>query len=57
MFLRANLKNYQIDFLPVIISREKEIKPYTPVEKFTKMAEINPAIRLLKEKLDLDIDY
>lgn len=32
-------------------------KPYTPIEKFNFMIEKNPAVKDLKEKLDLEIDF
>jgi hypothetical protein len=41
-----------------LINKNPEtIKPFTPQEKFKKMAEKNPAIKTLKDKFDLEIDF
>ncbi len=56
-FLKQKLDNYQITLETRIQENHKELKPYTDKEKFEKMAEKNPALNKLKEKLDLDIEY
>ncbi len=56
-FLKNKLDNYQITLVTRIQENHKELKPYTDKEKFEKMAEKNPALNKLKDKLDLDIEY
>ena len=56
-FLRKKLKNDLIHISTVIQKDISESKPYTPMEKFNKMAEKNPALRMLKNQLDLEIDF
>jgi DNA polymerase-3 subunit gamma/tau len=56
-FLRNRLNNFLIEFTPKVIQAHKENKPYTPLDKFKKMAEINPAIIKLKDEFDLEIDF
>ncbi len=56
-FLRKRLKNDLIHISTVIQKDISELKPYTPMEKFNKMAEKNPALRKLKNQLDLEIDF
>ena len=57
-FLRKSLLNYQIN-LSLIVSSENLASevPYTPSEKFKKLAEINPAMNELKKQFDLEIEY
>ena len=55
--LRRKLKNDFIQLETEINSDIKKMKPYTPSEKFKKLAEKNPAIRKLKDQLDLEIDF
>jgi DNA polymerase-3 subunit gamma/tau len=55
--LRERLNNYQVQ-LDVVVTEHAEIKkPYTPQEKFNKMAAKNPALKTLKDQLDLEIDF
>ncbi len=56
-FLRNKLNNFELDFTPQVIISQKDNKPYTPLDKFKKMAEINPAIIKLKDEFDLEIDF
>ncbi len=57
-FLRKNLSNYSIDLnLKVEASPVTNENPYTPSEKFKKLAEKNPLINELKKKFDLEIEY
>ncbi|MFN5385852.1 MAG: DNA polymerase III subunit gamma/tau [Bacteroidota bacterium] len=56
-WLRKSLNNQSIKLRFGLIKTEegKEKKAYTSKEKFEKMAQLNPNIQLLKQKLDLDI--
>jgi DNA polymerase III subunit gamma/tau len=56
-FLRNRLNNYKIQLQTTISETKKNVKPYTDKEKFDLMAEKNPALRTLKDELDLEIEY
>jgi DNA polymerase-3 subunit gamma/tau len=56
-FLRAHLNNYKIQLQTSIAETQKNLKPYTDKEKYEMMAGKNPALRTLKEELDLEIEY
>jgi len=56
-FLRTRLNNSKIQLYSKIAETQKELKPYTDKEKYQKMVEKNPALRTLREELDLEIDY
>jgi DNA polymerase-3 subunit gamma/tau len=57
-YLRKNLSNYKINMkVEVFVSIQNSDNPYTPSEKFKKLAEKNPLINDLKNNLDLEIDY
>ena len=56
-FVRKELNNYKIQLQTVITKSPEIIKPFTNKDKFTKMAEKNPAIKTLKDKFDLEIDF
>lgn len=56
-FLRKELNNYSIQLQTVINKNPETVKPFTPQEKFKKMAEKNPAIKKLKNEFDLEIDF
>lgn len=57
-FLRKNLSNDKINLLvEVNINSNDTSNPYTPSEKFKKLAEKNPLIHDLKKKFDLEIEY
>ncbi|MCX6266165.1 MAG: DNA polymerase III subunit gamma/tau [Bacteroidetes bacterium] len=56
-FLRVHLNNYKIQLHTSIAETPKNVKPYTDKEKFELMAGKNPALRTLKEELDLEIEY
>ena len=56
-YLKEHLGLTQISITTTIIKVDEEKKPYTSIEKFKRMAEKNPSISKLKEKLDLDIDF
>ncbi len=57
-YLRKNLSNYKINLsVEVNIHSNDTGNPYTPSEKFKKLAEKNPLIHDLKQKFDLEIEY
>ena len=56
-FLRETLKNSGIRIQTLINQNPQDSKPYTPVEKFKKMAEINPTLIKFKDQLDLEVDF
>lgn len=56
-YLRTNLQN---DFIKVKTEMSEQIKsdiPYTPKDKFNKMVEENPSLKILQQKLGLDPEY
>lgn len=56
-FLRKRLNNFGIDLQINIAEKKGQNKPYTPMDKFKKLAEKNPALLKLRERFDLDVDY
>ncbi len=57
-FLKTALKNNLLEIEESLnVVPETEAKPYTSVDKFKKMAEINPDLQLFKDELDLDVEY
>jgi DNA polymerase-3 subunit gamma/tau len=56
-FLRERLNNYKIQLKTSIAETQRNLKPYTDKEKFELMAGKNPALRTLREELDLEIEY
>lgn len=57
-FLRKELSNYKINLMiDINATPSTNDVPYTPSEKFKKLAEINPAMNELKKRFDLDIEY
>ena len=56
-FLREKLNNYKIDILFSVEKIENTAKAYTDKEKFEQMTQNNPALKDLKTKLDLEINY
>lgn len=55
--LRETLNNFQIQLDVQVNEKLENKKPYTPQEKFNKMASKNPALQKLKDQLDLEIDF
>ncbi|GAB4314038.1 MAG: DNA polymerase III subunit gamma/tau [Bacteroidales bacterium] len=56
--LREKLSNHQLQMdVKVIPQEERTAKPFSPKEKFEKMAERNPALKDFKNQLNLDIDF
>ena len=57
-FLRKKLSNYKLNLSIVIATGDTaDSKPYTPSEKFKKLAEKNPLMHELKKRFDLEIEY
>ena len=57
-YIRKELSNYKINLQVEVNSAQGENDtPYTPSEKFKKLAEKNPAMNELKKRFDLDIEY
>src|SRR5690606_26300425 len=57
-YIRSRLNNYNIS-LALSINKEaaQSSVPYTPSEKFKRLAEKNPAMNILRQKFDLEIEY
>ena len=55
--VRKELNNYDLQLKTVINVNPEKAKPFTPQEKFKKMAEKNPALKTLKDKLNLELDF
>lgn len=56
-FLRDQLDNPKISIQTEMADTFQDDTPYTPMEKYRKMAEKNPNLVNLKEKLNLEIDF
>ncbi len=56
-YLRTSLNNSRIRIRTEIAEQAPNLKPYTDKEKFERMSEKNPALRNLREDLDLEIEY
>ncbi len=57
-FLRSELKNWGIQLEIIVADRPQESRrPYTDEDKLNAMIDKNPAIKSLKDQLNLDIDY
>ncbi|MBQ4395598.1 MAG: DNA polymerase III subunit gamma/tau [Paludibacteraceae bacterium] len=54
--LRRALHNKQLNIRLVLAEYNREQMAYTSDEKYALMAEYNPALAMLKEKLDLQVD-
>lgn len=55
-YLREKLKNFSLRFEVELVEAEQVKKLYLPEEKYTHMAEKNPALHLLREKLNTDLE-
>jgi DNA polymerase-3 subunit gamma/tau len=55
--IKENLNNFHIQMDITVTKIESNQRPYTPQEKFNKMAEKNPALKKLKDQLGLEIDF
>ncbi len=57
-YLRKKLENYSIQLETELTNGEVNGSiPYTPSEKFKKLAEINPILNKMKSQFDLEIEY
>jgi DNA polymerase-3 subunit gamma/tau len=57
-YMRKKLSNFALQIeVEVVIGDESGQIPYTPSEKFKKLAEKNPLLNDLKNQFDLDIEY
>lgn len=57
LFLREKLNNYKIVTTIDVAQGDTTKKSYTPRERFQKMAEKNPNLITLYNKLDLDLEF
>jgi len=55
--VKEKLNNYHVLLDVKVVEQIKQTKAYLPQEKFKKMAEKNPALKSLKDKLNLEIDF
>jgi len=56
-YLRRHLRNDHIQLVTLLNHDHSDLKPYTPAEKYKKMAGKNPDLQKLRDKLELDIDF
>ncbi|MCF8369276.1 MAG: DNA polymerase III subunit gamma/tau [Bacteroidales bacterium] len=56
-FVKEKLNNYHLNMEIVVDEQKTQTKAYTPQEKFKKMSEKNPALKSMKDKLNLEIDF
>ena len=57
-FIRKKLSNYSVQIeVEVVLGDDTGQIPYTPSEKFKKLAEKNPLLNEMKNQFDLEIDY
>ncbi len=56
-FIRTELNNYGIQLKVLLSQDDNSVKHLSSKDKFMKMAEKNPALHDLREKLNLDIEY
>jgi DNA polymerase-3 subunit gamma/tau len=57
-YVRKELNNFhlQLDLLVEVSGKDIQV-PYTPTEKFNRLAERNPALNELRKRLDLELEY
>jgi DNA polymerase III subunit gamma/tau len=55
VYLRQNLQCQDLELKDVVVPPEKSTKPYTAQEKFKYLAEKYPNLRILQEKLSLEV--
>ena len=56
-FLKKNLQNDYIEIYSELTEEVKNKIPYTSKDKFKKMTDENPSLKILQQKLGLDPDY
>lgn len=54
-FMREGLKNFSLEIVEEVTPQANDYKPYTGAEKFKALAEKNPTLIELQEKLGLDL--
>jgi DNA polymerase-3 subunit gamma/tau len=56
-FIRPLLRNY-VFTLDIVLSKEEgATKLYTPQDKYKRLAELNPALKKLRDQFDLDVEF
>ena len=55
--LKEKLNNYRIHYKMVITKTDNTKTPYTDKEKFDAMLQRNPALKDLKDRFDLELDF
>ena len=56
-YVREKLKNYKILLSVRVNTEKKDTKPYKPQDKYNSMVQKNPALKTMKEQLNLEIDF
>lgn len=56
-FIRSELNNHSIQLKVLLSLEDNSVKHLSSKDKFMKMAEKNPSLHDLREKLNLDIEY
>lgn len=56
-YVRTELNNFDLQLEIIMNETEDSVQLYTNKEKFSRMAEKNPALNKLRENFDLDLDY
>ena len=56
-YLKEKLNNHRIHYKMIITKNIESKTPYTDKEKYDVMVKKNPALKDLKEKFDLEIDF
>jgi len=55
-FLRGELRNQKIQLTTRLEETVNQSKPYTAEDKYRAMVEKNPALKTLRENLDMELD-
>ena len=55
--IREKLNNYHIQLNIKVAENNTQNKPYLPQEKFNNMVQKNPALKKMKDQLNLEIDF
>ncbi len=56
-FLREELRNTAIQLETILVENNTQTRAYTADEKFKAMSEKNPALKTLKDRLELEIEF
>jgi DNA polymerase-3 subunit gamma/tau len=56
-YLRKELNNYSVALIVNINEEVIKTKAYTPQDRYAKLVQKNPLLALLKQKLDLDLEF